>query len=502
MAHLQPSAFPASGSCDFCKTALATILVNGRLTCERHKNSEIVEVRPSATSGGGSSSSSSSSRGNRNKDYSNVVDVDDDVLEVWEPPPPPPPPATAIVSPSTPPSKPTVVRKGVLDRGSSSDSSSGSSSIIPGALRADPQAGSQKRRVPLVPASPWGSPAAPLPLSDDDDDDVRFAGTSLSSGGVEDFSGTSTQALGMVSLGLGGSSSGVGNSSSGGVSSSSGGGGGSSGPRRARRRSLPPPAGAGIFDLATLPWFLDPPPARGESTNPGGAGIGSGGGGGYDGGAKGKDQTGVVRFDESVGTTAAGASAATAKEDAGGASSSMAAAALAAVQRKNAAPSATKAGKVRPTKKQRKLKPDAPCIVCFEDSALDKCARCPEGHAMCQQCVTSYVTETLMPQGTIFWDTIKCGGSSSCGNLFGPSVTALLPRLVIRKIETKQMDVAHLVAGERDPTSDKWISKHSKDCPNCGVPIQRSSGCMHMTCAVCRHNFWYNCTCSLDLTPE
>lgn len=39
----------------------------------------------------------------------------------------------------------------------------------------------------------------------------------------------------------------------------------------------------------------------------------------------------------------------------------------------------------------------------------------------------------------IFWDTIKCGGSSSCGYLFGPSVTALLPRLVIRKIETKQV---------------------------------------------------------------
>ncbi|CAN0510139.1 unnamed protein product [Ectocarpus sp. 8 AP-2014] len=57
------------------------------------------------------------------------------------------------------------------------------------------------------------------------------------------------------------------------------------------------------------------------------------------------------------------------------------------------------------------------------------------------------------------------------------------------------MDVAHLVAGERDPTSDKWISKHSNDCPNCGVPIQRSSGCMHMTCIICRHNFWYGCDC-------
>ncbi|CAN0051705.1 unnamed protein product [Hapterophycus canaliculatus] len=53
------------------------------------------------------------------------------------------------------------------------------------------------------------------------------------------------------------------------------------------------------------------------------------------------------------------------------------------------------------------------------------------------------------------------------------------------------MDVAHLVAGERDPTSDKWISKYSRDCPNCGVPIQRSSGCNHMTCVICRHHFLY-----------
>ncbi|CAB1098137.1 unnamed protein product [Ectocarpus sp. CCAP 1310/34] len=135
------------------------------------------------------------------------------------------------------------------------------------------------------------------------------------------------------------------------------------------------------------------------------------------------------------------------------------------------------------------------CIVCFEDTAVDRCSRCPEGHAMCKNCVTSYVVETLVPQGTVFWDRIKCGGSSTCGHLFGPSVTSLLPIPIIKKIETKQMDVAHLVAGERDPTSDKWISKHSRDCPNCGVPIQRSSGCMHMTCIICRHNFWYDCDC-------
>lgn len=39
----------------------------------------------------------------------------------------------------------------------------------------------------------------------------------------------------------------------------------------------------------------------------------------------------------------------------------------------------------------------------------------------------------------IFWDRIKCGGSSTCGFLFGPSVSGLLPPAVVRKIETTQV---------------------------------------------------------------
>ena len=526
MAHVQPSAFAGSSSCDFCKTAPATVLVNGYLACERHKHSEIVDFGSSANSGGGSSSGGSK----RDKD-DEKNDDDDDVLEVWDPIAS----SASAVSPSTPPSKAPVMIP-----------SSSNSSGIRGAPVANAPAGSQKRSGPLVPASPWGSPAAPLALSDDDDDDdVRFTGTTLGSG-VVDLASDSTTIVRGVKLG-GGSSSSSSSSSGGGGGGGGSGGGGSSNPHRARRQSLPPPpVGAEIVDLAAASAFSEPI-ARGQPRTLGGAASGGGGSGGRQHvigtppnkkaaetvstkrRAQAVDQLGVVRVDKIVDTMGVGAGAggsAGAKGAGGGSPSS------AAVKVKGA-PSATKAGKGRPKKKQRKLKPEVPCIVCFEDSAVDKCARCPEGHAMCKQCVTSYVTETLMPQGTvrllasrpryslcghgfafphrnawryvsiaslcgegdgnqvrsrrsttevftevlprfvrrprrcpaappppslsaflayfpppvslallnrqIFWDTIKCGGSSSCGHLFGPSVTALLPRLVIRKIETKQV---------------------------------------------------------------
>lgn len=41
------------------------------------------------------------------------------------------------------------------------------------------------------------------------------------------------------------------------------------------------------------------------------------------------------------------------------------------------------------------------CIVCLESRSLDRSAQCHEGHGMCKPCVTSYVTQTLMPHGTV-----------------------------------------------------------------------------------------------------
>ena len=45
----------------------------------------------------------------------------------------------------------------------------------------------------------------------------------------------------------------------------------------------------------------------------------------------------------------------------------------------------------------------------------------------------------------------------------------------------------------KQATSDAWVAKHSKPCPNCQVPIQRSDGCNHMACSKCYYEFCWVC---------
>ncbi len=41
-----------------------------------------------------------------------------------------------------------------------------------------------------------------------------------------------------------------------------------------------------------------------------------------------------------------------------------------------------------------------------------------------------------------------------------------------------------------DPANAAWIRDNARECPNCGVAVQRTEGCNHMTCR-CRHEFCY-----------
>ena len=44
-----------------------------------------------------------------------------------------------------------------------------------------------------------------------------------------------------------------------------------------------------------------------------------------------------------------------------------------------------------------------------------------------------------------------------------------------------------------DSLNENWKKSNSKKCPGCKVDIQKNEGCMHMTCAKCRHEFCWLC---------
>lgn len=39
----------------------------------------------------------------------------------------------------------------------------------------------------------------------------------------------------------------------------------------------------------------------------------------------------------------------------------------------------------------------------------------------------------------------------------------------------------------------QWLTKFTKECPNCREPIEKNGGCSHMTCRSCRHEFCWIC---------
>ncbi|KAJ3193690.1 E3 ubiquitin-protein ligase rnf14 [Irineochytrium annulatum] len=43
-----------------------------------------------------------------------------------------------------------------------------------------------------------------------------------------------------------------------------------------------------------------------------------------------------------------------------------------------------------------------------------------------------------------------------------------------------------------------WIKQNAQRCPRCGVGVERSSGCSHMTCSICGVHFCYLCSSTLN----
>jgi len=50
-----------------------------------------------------------------------------------------------------------------------------------------------------------------------------------------------------------------------------------------------------------------------------------------------------------------------------------------------------------------------------------------------------------------------------------------------------------LVNNTAEAETEQWKRKKSKNCPECKSPIEKTVGCDHMTCSVCRYEFCWQC---------
>ncbi|KAH7265966.1 hypothetical protein B0J15DRAFT_523487 [Fusarium solani] len=44
-----------------------------------------------------------------------------------------------------------------------------------------------------------------------------------------------------------------------------------------------------------------------------------------------------------------------------------------------------------------------------------------------------------------------------------------------------------------DKETENWLAEKTKPCPNCNIPIEKGTGCFHMTCRACRYEFCWEC---------
>jgi len=141
------------------------------------------------------------------------------------------------------------------------------------------------------------------------------------------------------------------------------------------------------------------------------------------------------------------------------------------------------------------------CILCFESKKGG--GKCLGEHYLCISCTKQYVEKTLMSRGTVFWDRIPCL-SEECYSKYmsGLSVQNVLSKRTKTIVEKQQMDASYLIAGERDPASQKIFDKSCKECPNCRVPVMKNGGCSHMVCRVCGFNWWWDCKCKFPFHGE
>lgn len=132
------------------------------------------------------------------------------------------------------------------------------------------------------------------------------------------------------------------------------------------------------------------------------------------------------------------------------------------------------------------------CMICmgkFRTAGVT----CGAGtHATCKSCTKNYITKTLGSKGTVYFDRIPCVESGCWSLIPAKEAEGVLTKKKLAEMEKMEWDTVYNIAGEVDPSSQAMLDKNTKLCPNCKVPIEKNSGCDHLSCR-CGHDFWWTC---------
>jgi hypothetical protein len=146
------------------------------------------------------------------------------------------------------------------------------------------------------------------------------------------------------------------------------------------------------------------------------------------------------------------------------------------------------------------------CVACMKD--IENCSfkKFPCSHVYCDECFTELVNASLSDISLI---PIRCCKKDAPQEWV---VSALLQNHdgLSRYLEVRESQSTSYVAKILDPEYEKTvIDLGLKVCPKCRRGVEKSDGCIHITC-LCRHEFCYTCganwiptrECTCDLYPE
>ena len=144
-------------------------------------------------------------------------------------------------------------------------------------------------------------------------------------------------------------------------------------------------------------------------------------------------------------------------------------------------------------KKARATGVQRECMICMSKFRVAG-VTCGSGdHHTCKSCTVGYITKTLSSKGTVYFDRVPCVQPSCWSLISAKEAEGVLTKKKLAEMEKKQWDLAYLLGGEVDPSSQALLNDKTKPCPNCKSPIEKALGCDHMNCTICSHDFWWTC---------